>query len=86
MCSNQEMNNSVGIKIQPKIKHHGLKHTITPTIHVEMGNILKLVVIQIQIYDLNFNIWGKYKVIFALSKTKIGKNIIFVQEKKLIIA
>ncbi len=71
----------LGYVIQAKRKQYGLKHRVTSTIHASMGDTLTRVAIQIQRDNSRFKLWDKAQVIVALSRTKLGKNTIFVGDK-----
>ena len=65
--------------IQAQRKQYALKHSVTATIHAAMGDTLKKVALQM--VGGNFELWDKGQVIVALSRTKRGKDIIFVGNK-----
>ena len=62
--------------IQAQRKQYALKHRITSTIHAAMGDTLRKVAIQV--IGENCELWDKAQIIVALSRTKLGKDIIFV--------
>ena len=63
-------------------KQYGLKHCVTSTIHAFMGDTLTKAAIEISRHDSSFKLWDCAQVIVVLSRTKLGKNLIFVGDKK----
>ena len=67
--------------LQAQRKQYGLKHRVTSTIHASMGDTL--IKVAIEISDMGvYKLWDKAQVIVALSRTRIGKNTIFVGNKE----
>ena len=58
-----------------------IKPRFTSTIHAAMGETLRRVALQINNLSRDFKLWDKAQVIVALSRTKYGKDIIFVGDK-----
>ena len=63
--------------IQARRKQYGLKHYFNSTIHASMGETLHKVAVEIS----DDGLWDKAQVVVACSRTKFGKNTIFVGEK-----
>ena len=61
-------------------KKYDLKHCVTATTHAAMGDTLKKVALNI--FEIIFEFWGKSQVVVALTRTKKGKDIIFVGNKQ----
>ena len=61
---------------QAQRKQYALRHRVTSTIHAAMGEALNKIAIQIT--ESMFELWDKAQVIVALTRTKIGKNVIIV--------
>ena len=76
-----ETTQSIGRNIQAERKQYGLKHRVTSTIHAAMGDTLVRVAIEVQRNNPNYKLWDKAQAIVALSRTKLGKNVIFVGDK-----
>ena len=68
--------------VQARRKQYGLKHRISATIHEGMGATLIRAAMQISDSDPNLRWWDKAQVIVALSRTKVGKNTIFVGDQE----
>ena len=66
--------------LQAQRKQYALKHRVTATVHAAMGETLKK--LALQIVGGNHELWDKGQVIVALSRTNIGKNVIFVGNKQ----
>ena len=62
--------------LQAQRKQYALKHRVTSTIHASMGDTLNKVAMQIT--DAMFELWDKAQIIVALTRTKLGRNVIFV--------
>jgi hypothetical protein len=62
--------------LQGQRKQYALKHRVTSTIHASMGDTLNKVAMQIT--DAMFELWDKAQIIVALTRTKLGRNVIFV--------
>ena len=73
---------SIGRSLQGQRTQYGLKHRVTSTIHAAMGDTLVRVATQISNDSTKFKLWDKAQVIVALSRTKLGKNVIFVGDKE----
>ena len=67
--------------VQARRKQYGLKHRVSSTIHEGMGATLIRAAMQISDNDPNLRWWDKAQVIVALSRTKVGRNTIFVGNK-----
>ena len=65
---------------QAQRSQYGLKHRITSTIHASMGDTLSKVAMQIT--NSKFELWDKAQLIVSVTRTKIGKNLIFVRDKE----
>ena len=65
--------------MQAQRKQYALKHRVTSTIHSAMGDTLNKVAMQLT--GTMFELWDKAQIIVALTRTKLGKNIIFVGDK-----
>ena len=72
----QRINNYV----QAQRKQYALKHRVTATIHAAMGDTLSKVAMQI--VGVSFELWDKGQVVVALSRTRLGKDVIFVGNKE----
>ena len=72
---------SIGRNLQAQRKQYGLKHRVTSTIHAAMGDTLSRVAIEISRNDSSFRLWDCAQAIVTLSRTKLGKNLIFVGSK-----
>ena len=66
--------------IQAQRKQYALKHRVTSTIHAAMGDTLKRVAIQVT--GGNYELWDKAQIIVALTRTKRGRDIVFVGSKE----
>ena len=76
-----EQIHSIGRNLQAQRKQYGLKHRVTSTIHAAMGDTLSRVAIEISRNDSSFKLWDCAQAIVTLSRTKLGKNLIFVGSK-----
>ena len=65
---------------QAQRSQYGLKHRITSTIHASMGDTLSKVAMQIT--NSKFELWDKAQLIVSVTRTKIGKKLIFVGDKE----
>ena len=72
---------SIGYNTQAQRKQYGLKHRVTSTIHAAMGDTLSQVAIEISKNNSSFALWDCAQAIVTLSRTKLGKNIIFVGDE-----
>ena len=66
--------------LQAQRKQYALKHRVTATIHAAMGDTLSKVAMQI--VGVSFELWDKGQVVVALSRTRLGKDVIFVGNKE----
>lgn len=73
---------SVLSSLKAQRKQYGLKPYVTSTIHSCMGDTLCTVATEISSDDGNYKLWDKAQVIVLLSRTKTGKNLIFVGNKQ----
>ena len=73
---------NIGRNLQAQRKQYGLKHRVTSTIHVAMGDTLSRVPIEISRNDSSFKLWDCTQAIVTLSRTKLGKNLIFLDLRK----
>ena len=64
--------------IQAKQRQYGLKHHVTSTIHVSMGDTISKIVTEICNSSQLHKIWDKAQVIVLLSRTRNARDIIFV--------
>ena len=71
----------IGHNIQSQRQQYGLKHRVTSTIHAAMGDTLSQVAIEISRNKSSFSLWDCAQAIVTLSRTKLGKNIIFVGDE-----
>ena len=71
---------SMGNGIQAQRRQYGMKHRVTSTIHGSMGDTLPKVAIQLCQTD-KFKWWSKEQVIVGISRTKLGKDTIFVGDQ-----
>jgi len=62
-------------------KQYGLKHHVTSTVHASMGDTLHKIVTEISTQENEYSLWDKAQAIVLLSRTRLGKNIIFVGDK-----
>jgi hypothetical protein len=76
-----ERTQDVGGNTQAQRKQYGLKHRVTSTIHAAMGDTLSRVAIEISRDNNSFKLWDCAQAIVTLSRTKLGKNLIFVGDK-----
>ena len=76
-----ERTQSIGADIQAQRKQYGLKHRVTSTIHAAMGDTLSRVAIEVSRNNSSFELWDRAQAIVTLSRTKVGKNLIFVGDK-----
>ena len=67
--------------IQAKRKQYGLRHRVASTIHNAMGDTLPSVAIEISQQNSNFKMWDKGQMVVVTSRTKLGKDTIFVGNK-----
>ena len=67
---------------QAERRQYGLKHHITSTIHASMGDTLKKVAMEISDQNDSFKLWDEAQVIVGCSRTKTGKDTIFVGDKR----
>ena len=72
-------------RLQAQRRQYGLRHRVTSTIHAAMGDTLIKVAIEVSNSDSLYKLWDKAQVIVACSRTKVGKNTIFVGDKSSII-
>ena len=70
----------IGSYLQGERRQYGLKHQVIPTIHVCMGDTLDKVALKMT--DQMFELQDKGQIIVALSRTKIGRNTIFIGNKE----
>jgi len=66
---------------QAKRKQYRLKHHVTSSIHVAMGDSLQSMATEISRQNTNFKMWDKGQMIIILSRTKLAKETIFVGDK-----
>lgn len=62
---------------QAQRRQYGLKHHFTATIHASMGETLGRVAVEIS----EDGLWDKAQVVVSTSRTKLGKETIFVGDK-----
>ena len=72
---------AIGRNVQAQREQYGLKHRVTATIHAAMGDTLNSAAIEISQDNSSFKLWDKAQAIVALSRTKLGKHLIFVGDK-----
>ena len=77
----QSYTQSIANYTQTKRKQYGLKHYVSATIHAAMGDTLVKMATSISTTDNNFSLWDKGQLVVILSRTKVGKNSIFVGQK-----
>ena len=65
--------------MQAQQKQYALKQGATSTIHSAIGDTLNKVAIQLTC--TMFELWDKAQIIVAVTRIKLGKNIIFVGDK-----
>ena len=66
--------------LQAQRKQYALKHRVTSTMHAAMGDTLNKVAMQLT--GSMFELWDKGQIIVAMTRTKLGKNVIFVGDKQ----
>ena len=66
--------------LQAQRKQYALKHRVTSTMHATMGDTLNKVAMQLT--GAMFELWDKGQIIVAMTRTKLGKNVIFVGDKQ----
>ena len=66
--------------LQAQRKQYALKHRVTSTMHAAMGDTLNKVAMQLT--GAMFELWDKGQIIVAMTRTKLGKNVIFVGDKQ----
>ena len=81
-----EYSYSLQDNVQAKRKQYGLRHYVSSTIHEAMGDTLPSVAIEISMRNKDFKIWDKGQMIVVISRTKRGKDTIFVGNKQDILA
>ena len=77
-----ERTRRISTDTQAQRKQYGIKHHVTSTIHASMGDTLNKVALQISCKDPHFKLWDRAQVIVATSRTKLGKDTIFVGNKQ----
>ena len=65
--------------MQAQRKQYGLKHYVAGTIHSVMGDTLMCIAIAKNLSG--FRLWNKGQLIVILSRTKKGKDTIFIGDK-----
>ena len=68
--------------IQAQRKQYGIKHRVTCTIHACLGDTVHKVATEISNTNNGSTWWDKAQVVVATSRTKIGKNTIFVGDRE----
>ena len=66
---------------QDKRRQYGMKQHATSAIHADMGDRLQNMATEISRNNGDLKMWYKGKMIVILSRTKLAKNIIFVEER-----
>ena len=79
--SSPENKYSVQNNMRGQRRQYGLKHHVTSTVHATMGDTLHKIVTSVSTQDGEYQLWDKAQAIVLLSRTKFGKNIIFVGDK-----
>ena len=74
--------NSVQGNLKAQRKQYGLKPYVTSTVHASMGDTLQTIATEVSFENAEFRLWEKAQVIVLLSRTRKGKDLIFVGEKK----
>ena len=74
----REITHNISGHNQARRKQYGLKHHFTSTIHAGMGETLNSVAVEIS----KDGLWEKAQVVVAISRTRVGKNTIFVGNNK----
>ena len=69
---------SVQSNMKAQRKQYGLRPHVTSTVHASMGDTLHKVATEISSENGNYKLWDKAQVIVLLSRTKSGKDLIFV--------
>ena len=85
ISSPEERTHLINGRIQCQRKQYGLKHRVTSTIHVCMGDTLHKVDIEISYNDPYYKLWDKAQVVVMLIRTRLECNTIFVVNQKKII-
>ena len=67
---------------QARRKQYGLKHQIAGTINASMGDTEVQIATEISATDPNFRMWEKGQLIVLISRTRLGKDTIFVGNKQ----
>ena len=76
-----ERTQSIPGSLRAQRRQYGIKHRLTATIHASMGDTLNKVAMEISDVEHDYKIWEKEQVIVATSRTKLGKDTIFVGDK-----
>jgi predicted GIY-YIG superfamily endonuclease len=72
----------VGNRIKAQRRQYGLRHRFASTVHSSIGYTLMKVGIEVSDKVRSFKLWDKAQVIVVISRTKVGKNTIFVGNKE----
>ena len=67
---------------QAERQQYSLKHHITSTIHESMVDTLQKIAMEVSDQKDSFKLWDKAQVIVGCSRTKTGKDTIFVGDKR----
>lgn len=78
----REVTHSVEGNIKAQRKQYGLKPNVTSTVHASMGDTLHKVATEVSLEDSHYMLWDKAQVIVLLSRTRRGKDLIFVGNKR----
>ena len=77
----RETTHSVEGNIKAQRKQYGLKPNVTSTVHASMGDTLHKVATEVSLEHSHYMLWDKAQVIVLLSRTRTGKDLIFVGNK-----
>ena len=76
----------IGRTIQERRKQYGLRHRVTGTIHLAMGDIFESMATSISLTDPNFGLWDRGKLIVIISRTKDPKRTLYLWVTKMILS
>ena len=64
-------------------RQHGLRHCAASTLHASMEDALSLIATEASYGNEHYKLWDKAQAIVLLSRTRQGKDLIFVGDKRL---
>ena len=66
---------------QAQRRHDELKHRFTSTLNSAMGHTMNKVAIKLYSGDSSFRMWDSKQVVVALTRIRLGNNLIYVGDK-----